>query len=183
MKTTRRLWIALAVVLAGTFLILGLFGREVYRKAPPIPARVMTESGREITTREDILDGQQVWQSIGGQQVGSVWGHGAYQAPDWSADWLHREATALLEIYSQEQFQRPIAHVTPEQAAGLKERLQRALRTNTFDPERDVLTVSDDRAEAMAQTARHYVMLFGGAPELAALRESRTPDIRKRFLL
>lgn len=172
MNTTRRLWVALAAVLAGTFLILGLFGREVYRKAPPIPARVITESGREITTREDILDGQQVWQSIGGQQVGSLWGHGAYQAPDWSADWLHREATALLEIYSQAQFQRPVAQVAPGQAAGLRERLQRALRTNTFDPTRDVLTVSDDRAAAMAQTARHYDMLFGDAPGLAALRES-----------
>ena len=46
---------------------------------------------------EDVLEGQQIWQSIGGQQVGSVWGHGALQAPDWSADWLHREAKMSLE--------------------------------------------------------------------------------------
>ena len=94
-RSTKPLWIALGAVLVGTFLILGLFGREVYRQAPPIPARVVTQDGREITTGEQILDGQQVWQSIGGQQIGSVWGHGAYQAPDWSADWLHREAVAL----------------------------------------------------------------------------------------
>jgi len=28
--------------------------------------------------------------SRGGQHMGSVWGHGAYLAPDWSADYLHR---------------------------------------------------------------------------------------------
>ncbi len=72
MQGTRRLWIGLGAVLLGTFLVLGLFGREVYRQAPPIPGRVVTTSGAEISTGERILDGQQVWQSVGGQQVGSV---------------------------------------------------------------------------------------------------------------
>jgi nitric oxide reductase subunit B len=25
-------------------------------------------------------------------EIGSIWGHGSYVAPDWTADWLHREA-------------------------------------------------------------------------------------------
>src|SRR3954464_13503611 len=29
-----------------------------------------------------------------GMQLGSIWGHGGYVAPDWSADWLYREAVA-----------------------------------------------------------------------------------------
>lgn len=172
MRSTRTLWIALAAVLTGTFLILGLFGREVYRKAPPIPERVVTESGRELMTREEILDGQQVWQSIGGQQLGSVWGHGAYQAPDWSADWLHREAEALLEILSRERHGRPTASLTPEEAASLRERLRLIMRTNTFDAASGVLTVPEHRAEAMAVNVRHYTALFGEAPELDGLRES-----------
>jgi len=86
MDRTKKLWIALAVVLIGAFGLLGMFGREVYRQAPPIPGRVVTESGTQLMTRDQILRGQRVWQSMGGQQVGSIWGHGAYQAPDWSAD-------------------------------------------------------------------------------------------------
>src|SRR5512145_367760 len=98
---TRRLWILLIVSLLGAFGVLGFFGREVYRQAPPIPERITIEgTDRTIATKDDILLGQQVWQSIGGQQVGSIWGHGAYQAPDWSADWLHREALALLDVWS-----------------------------------------------------------------------------------
>ena len=67
----------------GAFFILGFFGREVYRRAPPIPAEVRAADGRLLMTRDDILTGQMVWQSTGGQQLGSIWGHGSYQAPDW----------------------------------------------------------------------------------------------------
>lgn len=42
------------------------------------------------------------WQSVGGMQLGSILGHGAYQAPDWTADWLHRELTAWLDLAAQE---------------------------------------------------------------------------------
>src|SRR6266571_4940896 len=95
------LWIALGCVIIGSFLILGLFGVELYRKAPPIPTRIVTSDGKVLFTGEDIKDGQNVWQSIGGQEVGTVWGHGAYVAPDWTADWLHREANFILNNYSQ----------------------------------------------------------------------------------
>src|SRR5437870_2958985 len=99
-----RLWIALACVILGSFALLGFFGRDLYRKAPPVPQRVVTADGRVLYTGEQIKDGQNVWQSMGGQEVGTVWGHGAYVAPDWTADWLHREATWLLDQWGQRQY-------------------------------------------------------------------------------
>ena len=172
MDRTKKLWIALGVVLVGTFTVLGVFGREVYRQAPPIPERVLTESGKQLMTKDDILRGQQVWQSMGGQQVGSIWGHGAYQAPDWSADWLHREATALLDILATERVGKPFADLSPEQQAGLEERLRREMRTNRFDANTGTLTISDARARAVAATGAHYDALFGGDASLAGLRKS-----------
>ena len=38
---------------------------------------------------------------MGGQTVGSIWGHGAYIAPDWNADYLHRETEMLLYLFAQ----------------------------------------------------------------------------------
>ena len=95
----RRLWIILSVGMVVMFGLLLLLGREIYRQAPPIPEAVQTEDGTTLFGKQDILLGQNVWQSIGGMQQGSIWGHGSYLAPDWSADWLHREALALLDIY------------------------------------------------------------------------------------
>ena len=74
--TTRKLWIAFIGVMVISFAVLGYFGREIYRKGPPIPAKVVTTDGTVLFTGQDIKDGQNIWQSIGGQEVGTVWGHG-----------------------------------------------------------------------------------------------------------
>jgi nitric oxide reductase subunit B len=81
----RKLWWGLIGILGITFCLLGWFGREIYRQAPPIPERVQSIDGQALFDAQTILDGQTAWQSIGGMQLGSIWGHGAYQAPDWTA--------------------------------------------------------------------------------------------------
>jgi len=170
MEKHHKLWAALAAVVLGSFFILGFVGREVYRQAPPIPERVVTASGKEILTSKDILDGQQLWQSIGGQQIGSIWGHGAYQAPDWSADWLHREALALLDVWSAAQHGKGAGDIGSADRAALEQRLAAEMRTNRYDAARGTLEVSDERAEAMSRVGAHYSRLFGGAPEMTELR-------------
>jgi len=69
MSDLKKRWWLLGGTLAVAFVILGFFGREVYRQAPPIPERVVTSDGVVLLTRDDILTGQQVWQSTGGQQL------------------------------------------------------------------------------------------------------------------
>src|SRR5690606_32987792 len=149
----RGLWWTLIGVLAVTFALLGYFGREVYRQAPPIPERVVNDSGELLMTEESILDGQTAWQSVGGMQLGSIWGHGAYQAPDWTADWLHRELLAWLELAAQAEYGVSYEQLTGREQNNLQYDLKLAYRTNSYDPVTDTLTVSDRRAEAMAQTA------------------------------
>ena len=100
----KKFWYLLVAVLIGAFSILGYYGFEVYREAPPIPQQYVSESGEKVITHDDILHGQTAWQTTGGMQVGSVWGHGAYQAPDWTADWLHRELTNWLDITANQEF-------------------------------------------------------------------------------
>ena len=172
MANYRRLWTILLVVLGLTFSVLGYFGREVYRSAPPIPAQVITESGTLLTTKEGILDGQTAWQSVGGMQLGSVWGHGAYQAPDWTADWLHRELMAWLELASIDEFNQHYADVNGEQQAVLQHRLKTEYRSNGYNSTDDVLVVSERRAAAMANTAEYYHSLFGDDPKYQSSRQS-----------
>src|ERR687897_3490332 len=101
MSTNRKLWIGLAALLAVSFAALLWVGTEIHRVMPPIPTAVVTHQGATILTRADIEKGRQVWQSIGGHQLGSDWGHGGYVAPDWTADWLHREAVATLDLWAE----------------------------------------------------------------------------------
>jgi nitric oxide reductase subunit B len=62
----RKLWIAFAAVIFVSFAILGYYGREIYRQAPPIPARIATPDGTMLFTGQQIKDGQNIWQSLGG---------------------------------------------------------------------------------------------------------------------
>ena len=98
----KKLWLSLIAVLTITFSILGYLGVEVYRQAPPFPEAYVSADGKTVISKDDVLAGQSAWQSTGGMELGSILGHGAYQAPDWTADWLHRELVAWLNIRSQE---------------------------------------------------------------------------------
>lgn len=166
----KRYWLALMIVLVGTFTILGFFGREVYRQAPPIYSEMKDTSGNVLYTKKDILDGQTIWQSIGGQQIGSIWGHGAYQAPDWTADWLHRELLSYQEIYSQEKFQKSFSETTSTEKMIVKSALLEDYRhSKVID---DVVTMSSVRREAFLKTKEYYLSLFSNTPDLRETRKA-----------
>ncbi|AVJ54925.1 nitric oxide reductase large subunit [Idiomarina sp. OT37-5b] len=185
----RKLWWILICILAITFGILGYFGKEVYREAPPIPDQFVTPQGKIIATEDSILDGQTAWQSVGGMQLGSIWGHGAYQAPDWTADWLHRELIAWLEIRAQEVFNQPYDSLTGAQQNQLQYELKQEYRTNTYDKDSNRVILSDRRVQAIEQTADYYSRLFSDDPELRptrvsyAMKENTLPSAERRAVM
>jgi len=189
MREYRKLWWLLIGVMAIMFGILGWSGKEIYRQAPPIPEKVVTPSGKVLMNKEGILDGQTAWQSTGGMQLGSIWGHGAYQAPDWTADWLHRELTAWLELAAKDAAGVPFDQLNPDQQTVLKAQLQREYRKNTLDPQSGIVTVSERRAQAIAQTAAYYEKLYGADPELKktrahfAMKDDTLPSAERRHQL
>ena len=173
MSATRKLWLGLAVLLTLSFGVLLWAGTEIFRTAPPMPEKVLSESGQVVYTRADIERGRQVWQSIGGMQLGSIWGHGGYVAPDWSADWLHRESVSLLDLWARaDGGMATYAQLPEEQQAALRSRLKQVMRTNTYDPASGTITLPDDRALALSNVAAHYESLFGNDPATATLREA-----------
>ena len=153
MDTTRKLWAGLVTLLITGFSVLLWMGGEIHRQAPPMPAAIVSSDGQTLYTRETIEQGRIVWQSVGGQQLGSIWGHGALLAPDWSADWLHREATAWLNIRAQREFGHSYKDTTPGQQAKLLAEFKPDIRANQYDPTTGVLTVSKERAQAIHQVA------------------------------
>lgn len=166
----KRYWLILMCVLLGTFTILGFFGREVYRQAPPIYSEMKDHTGKVIYTKKDILDGQVIWQSIGGQQIGSIWGHGAYQAPDWTADWLHRELVNYQEIYSQSHWQKPFNETTSVEKMIVKDALVNDYRNSKVV--NDSITLSETRNEAFLRTKDYYLSLFSNTPDLRETRKA-----------
>ena len=122
----RRLWIILAASMLVMFGTLLYFGREIYQAAPPIPAAVRTAAGDSVFTREQISSAVRTFgnRSAGCNKV-PIWGHGSYVAPDWSADWLHREAEALLDLLARQERGAAYAQQPAPEQARLRAMLQR----------------------------------------------------------
>ena len=130
----RKIWIAFISVVVLSFVVLIWIGTEVYQTQPPIPEHVIIkETNEEVYTKADIQIGQNVWESIGGMEVGSIWGHGSYVAPDWTADWIHKEAVYMLEHWAQADFTTSYNDLDVEKKAALKARLIKDIKTNSFN--------------------------------------------------
>ena len=174
--TLKRLWILFGALLAATFGVLLLVGGRAIRTAPPMPTEIVaaaaeadSEASRVVFTADDIREGRDVWRRLGGMQLGSVWGHGGYLAPDWTADTLRREALAMLDADGMFD-----SLAEPERAARIAA-LAARIRVNTHDPATGRIAISPERAQAVESVVAHYTALFGGTgdgPESAALREA-----------
>jgi len=177
----RKYWITLGAVMLVSFAVLGYFGYEGIKTAPPIPAQVVTTDGEVLFDGDYIMNGQNVWQSIGGQEIGSIWGHGAYVAPDWTADYLHRESMILLDLWARVAGAESFEALDVEQQGALRARLERAQRTNTYDAATNTLTISPERARAFDLLARHYADVFGnGRAEYAIPRGALVDETKQR---
>ncbi|CAM3942719.1 nitric-oxide reductase large subunit [Shewanella aquimarina] len=189
MNKQRLTAIALLIVLIASFSVLLSIGSDIYREKPPIPTAFTDVQGQPLFTQNDIERGQLVWRSMGGHQLGSIWGHGSYVAPDWTADWLHREAQAWLDITAKAQYGRSFNELDSIKKAGLEQSLRDDLRHNSLTTSANGeihISLSDTRVKAIEEVSDHYLSLFGDDPKLATLREQyamkegTVPDLERR---
>ena len=182
----KKYWIAVVAVLIIGFSILGYLGTDVYHQAPPVPTAYVSQDGQVFFTKEDILHGQSAWQSTGGQSVGTVLGHGAYQAPDWTADWLHKEVSVMLDIKSQEAFGVLYDQLGPVQQAAVKEVVKKEYLGSAVREDGTVV-LSPERITAMNLTGRYFVELYGDNPDLTltrdhfAMKDNTLPELQDRI--
>jgi nitric oxide reductase subunit B len=177
----KKLWLAFIGIIVVSFSVLGWIGTRIYQDKPPIPERVVTTDGKEMIGPGLIGQGQNVWQSMGGMEVGSVWGHGSYVAPDWTADWLHRELTFVLDEWAGGG--KGYAGLDAEQQARLRGRLEQAFRANTYDAGANTVRVDPVRARAFEANLAYYSGVFSqGRQEYSIPKGAVTDPARLRAL-
>jgi nitric oxide reductase subunit B len=157
----------LLFLLAITFGVLLFGGYLIHREKPPVPGTVVSDSGATVFTREDVTNGQKLYLSRGGQDMGTIWGHGSYLAPDWSADFLHRMGLyvgarlAGLPAGEAASFtQKDLDSMDAVKKAEVQALAAREIKTNRFDAGRNVLLFTGPEAEAFAVLTGYYTSLF-----------------------
>lgn len=172
----KKLWILFIGIIVCEFAVLLWIGTEIFRQAPPIPTQVVTVDGKILLNEGEISNGQNVWQAMGGMQVGSIWGHGSYVAPDWTADYLHREATFILNEWSKQDYAKEYSTLGTEQQAVLRQRLQDLLRKNTFDEKTNKIIVDPVRANAFEENLKYYTDVFSNGNTAFAIQKNAQSD-------
>jgi nitric oxide reductase subunit B len=179
----KKLWIIFGCIFLISFSILGWIGTEIFRQVPPIPKQVVSSDGRVLIAENEIENGQNVWQAMGGMEMGSIWGHGSYVAPDWTADYLHREAIFILNEWSASLFSTGYDSLNSEQQAVLRQRLQDLMRKNTYDEASGKLTVDPMRLQAFEENLKHYSDVFtNGNTNYAIQKNAQSDPVKLRQL-
>ncbi|NOZ77890.1 MAG: nitric-oxide reductase large subunit [Acidobacteria bacterium] len=162
---------SLILVMIFGFSVLGIVTGLTYRNAPPIPSRVVDENGALLFSGAEIEAGQAVFLKHDLMEHGTLWGHGAYLGPDYTAEYLHREAAIALDERAHELFQKDFADLTPVRQAFLTKTLKKELKKNRYDPSTGELIFSAGEAAAYRKLIPYwsqYFMTGKAAPGLPA---------------
>ena len=138
---------AVLVVLVG-FFVLGLLAYRNYQAHPPVPARVVDANGHVLFTGKDISHGQQVFLNNGLMEYGSVFGHGAYLGPDYTADYLRRSSNLVRASFGGPGSDRAVQRTIDE------------MRANRYDAATHTLTFTAPQAAAFRRLVPHYSAYF-----------------------
>jgi nitric oxide reductase subunit B len=147
------------------------------REKPPIPAAVVGGDGRVLFTGEEVVAGQDYFYSRGGQHIGSIWGHGAYLAPDWSADYLHRMGLFIAARHlgrspeeAAEFIQAALERLDAPTRARVTALVTEEIKANRFDAASGRLAFTPFQTEAHETLVRYYTELFRGGNERMGLQ-------------
>jgi nitric oxide reductase subunit B len=158
-------WIQ-AIVIVGLFgfLILGILAYRTYTDEPPIPSRVLGSNGQVLFTGQNVTAGQEVFLKNGLMEYGSIYGHGAYLGPDFTADYLHRAALISADHYGGSASD----SARPQTTADFK--------ANRYDAASGTLTYSAAQTEAFDKLVVHYREFFATPDTRNGLRPSAITD-------
>lgn len=155
------LWLQVSILtfLIG-FTVLGFLAVYIYTDSPPIPEKVLDSDGTVLFTGSDVMTGQHLFEKYGLMQFGTIFGHGAYLGPDFTAEYLHRAASAATDLYQRE------GGSLPDAQARVKDEFKR----NVYDPDTKNLAYTPGQAYAFGQLSRYYGRYFGPAESQEGLR-------------
>ncbi|MDN5925001.1 MAG: nitric-oxide reductase large subunit, partial [Xanthomonadales bacterium] len=131
-----------------------------YRNAPPIPGKVVNAQGVTLFTGADISDGQTVFLKYGLMDNGSIWGHGAYLGPDYSADALHRMGIDTANALAIAHVGVPFDQLDATQQAGIQAQTAVTLKQNRYDAATDTLTLTAAETLAWQQQQGYWAEYF-----------------------
>lgn len=179
-RLTLPVWLVSICIIAFTVLLIS--GAVIWKNAPPVPEVIRSERSQIVLTQPEIKAGQATYLSRGGQHIGSVWGHGSYLAPDWTADVLHRWglATAGVLYDGQPDFSQADLEALPAtERASLQAKVNQEFKTNRYDPETHELILTNAQTQGLTKVFEYYHELLAHGSVVHSIPDGWFEDDRQ----
>ena len=170
---------AVVIVMLCGFGLLALVTVKTYQGAPPIPARVVDPAGQTVMASEDIERGQEVFLKYGLMEHGTLWGHGAYLGPDYSAEYLHRTVQVGRDTLARAEYGERFASLSESQQLEIGEALKRELKQNRYAPSTGTLRFTAVETASFEVQGAEWRAYFGGDTPAAGLPRGFISDERE----
>ena len=138
---------AILVIIAG-FSVLSLVTVLTYTNAPPIPNQVTDGTGTIVFTGADVQKGQEIFLKYGLMEHGSLWGHGAYLGPDYSAEYLHRLSEVTRDTIASEKYGKLFAQLSTDEQSAVAAQTIAVLKQNRYESASQTLLFSPGEVAA-----------------------------------
>ncbi len=171
-------WWRVGVLIAMIIGFSVLIGMTVsaYQVAPPIPEKVVSADGTTIFTGADISSGQEVFLKYGLMENGTIWGHGAYLGPDFSAEYLHTLGLEASAAASGQLYNKTPDALTPPEKAGVQAQVASLLKQNRYTSPDQTLVFTDVEAASFQNQIAKWTDYFSGPTKNAGLQPALISD-------
>ena len=168
--------VAVVLTLIIGFTVLIWIAFRAYEDAPPIPKKIIGPSRQLIVTGEDIIAGQQVFLRYGLMENGTIWGHGAYLGPDFSAQYLHTLGVDAIRKQAWDRYGRGPETLTEAERDSVGGDVIRSLKMNRYDPETMTLTFSEFEVSSFQNQVKMWTNYFSRPEDNGGLSANYISD-------
>lgn len=161
-------WLPLLVIFIISIAGVTMIGVHTYTEAPPIPSYVSSKN-ETVFSKEDVLDGQAVFQKYALMEYGSMFGDGANRGPDYTAEALHYVSKYMNDYYQSKLKAEANSDLLKK---GITEQVKLEIKNNHYSKEKNSVTLSDAQVFAVAELVKYYNQKFTNPSSPGAFKPS-----------
>ncbi|MCL5428796.1 MAG: nitric-oxide reductase large subunit [Chloroflexi bacterium] len=165
----------LIAVIVGFSVLIGMTV-SAYQYAPPIPDEVIGADGATLFTGDDILAGQATFLKYGLMENGTIWGHGAYLGPDFSAEYLHTLGLEASVVLASQLYNKSPEELMAGEKAAVEAQVAALLKQNRYDAASGTLQFTEIEAVSFQNQIDKWTIYFAEPHNSAGLESAVISD-------
>ncbi|MGH2566254.1 MAG: hypothetical protein ACRDE5_17170, partial [Ginsengibacter sp.] len=162
-------WLPLLIIFTISIAGVTMIGVHTYTEAPPIPDYV-SKNGEVIFSKDDVLNGQAVFQKYALMEYGTMFGDGALRGPDYTAEALHQVSQKMNTYYESKLINQPNEDLLQK---GIGEQVKAEIKTNSYNKGNNTVSLSDGQAFGAEELVKYYTEKFTDASTPGAFKPAK----------